>query len=38
MTVNLRTIEAIPLRMRGDELPALLEVRGEVYMPLSRLS
>jgi DNA ligase (NAD+) len=35
VTVNLRTINAIPLRMLGDDAPALLEVRGEVYMPLS---
>jgi DNA ligase (NAD+) len=35
VTVNLRTIEAIPLRMLGDDLPSVLEVRGEVYMPLS---
>ncbi len=35
VTPNLRTIGAIPLQMRGDELPAQLEVRGEVYMPLS---
>ena len=35
MTVNLRTIATIPLRMLGDDAPALLEVRGEVYMPLS---
>jgi DNA ligase (NAD+) len=35
VTVNLRTIGTIPLRMLGDEPPALLEVRGEVYMPLS---
>ncbi len=35
VTVNLRTISSIPLRMRGDDLPELLEVRGEVYMPLS---
>ncbi len=35
VTVNLRTIEAIPLRMLGDDLPSELEVRGEVYMPLS---
>jgi DNA ligase (NAD+) len=35
VTVNLRTIDAIPLSMRGDETPAQLEVRGEVYMPLS---
>jgi len=32
VTANLRTIKAIPLRLRGAA-PALLEVRGEVYMP-----
>jgi DNA ligase (NAD+) len=35
VTVNLRTINAIPLRMLGDDAPPLIEVRGEVYMPLS---
>src|SRR5579862_1526085 len=35
VTVNLRTIRAIPLRMLGDDVPATIEVRGEVYMPLS---
>jgi DNA ligase (NAD+) len=35
VTVNLRTINAIPLRMLGDDAPPLVEVRGEVYMPLS---
>jgi DNA ligase (NAD+) len=37
VTPNLRTISAIPLQMRpvGDDPPLLLEVRGEVYMPLS---
>ena len=35
VTVNLRTIGTVPLRMLGDELPALLEVRGEVYLPIS---
>src|SRR3954470_14693265 len=35
VTVNLRTINAIPLRMLGDNVPPLVEVRGEVYMPLS---
>ena len=38
VTANLRTIEAVPLRVRlaaGEEAPASLEVRGEVYFPLS---
>jgi DNA ligase (NAD+) len=35
VTVNLRTIPSVPLRMRGDDVPAVAEVRGEVYMPLS---
>jgi len=32
ITTNLRTIRAIPLLMTGDSPPALLEVRGEVFM------
>jgi DNA ligase (NAD+) len=35
VTVNLRTIPSVPLKMRGDGLPPVAEVRGEVYMPLS---
>jgi DNA ligase (NAD+) len=35
VTVNLRTISSIPLKMRGGTLPAAAEVRGEVYMPIS---
>jgi DNA ligase (NAD+) len=33
VTANLRTVKAIPLRLRGDNPPTVLEVRGEVYMP-----
>ena len=35
VTPNLRTIRAIPLRMHGDDSPSVIEVRGEVYLPLS---
>jgi DNA ligase (NAD+) len=35
VTTNLRTIRDIPLRLRGDDVPRLLEIRGEVYMPFS---
>lgn len=35
VTANVRTIQAVPLRLIGDRVPAVLEVRGEVYMPIS---
>lgn len=33
ITHNVRTIEAVPLRLRGTGYPSTLEVRGEVFMP-----
>lgn len=33
VTANVRTIRAIPLRLAAESPPALIEVRGEVYMP-----
>ena len=33
VTQNIRTIRAIPLRLKGSGWPKLLEVRGEVFMP-----
>lgn len=33
VSANLRTVKAIPLRLRGEGWPQVLEVRGEVYMP-----
>lgn len=34
VTTNVRTIKAIPLALTdGNNIPAILEVRGEVYMP-----
>ena len=32
ITQNLRTVRAIPLRLRTDSPPPRLEVRGEVYL------
>lgn len=33
ITANVRTINSIPLKLRGDNIPKLLEVRGEIYLP-----
>jgi DNA ligase (NAD+) len=33
VTQNVKTIHAVPLRLAGKGYPALLEVRGEVFMP-----
>jgi DNA ligase (NAD+) len=35
VTAQARTIRAIPLRLQGRDWPRLLEVRGEVYLPLA---
>ena len=35
ITHNVRTIPSIPLRLRGSDFPGVLEVRGEIYMPLA---
>jgi DNA ligase (NAD+) len=32
VTHNLKTIRGIPLRLKGDHVPPLVEIRGEVYM------
>ncbi len=33
ITHNIRTIQGVPLRLRGSGYPQTLEVRGEVFMP-----
>src|SRR3954449_11629521 len=35
VTANVATIAAIPHQLQGDSIPKRLEVRGEVFMPLS---
>ncbi len=35
VTANLRTLHDVPLELNGPDVPALMEVRGEVYFPLT---
>jgi DNA ligase (NAD+) len=35
ITANLRTIADIPSRLPGHGFPAVMEIRGEVYLPIS---
>jgi DNA ligase (NAD+) len=35
ITQNLRTVKALPMKLRADRPPPVLEVRGEVFMPLA---
>ncbi|MEU3501447.1 NAD-dependent DNA ligase LigA [Streptomyces hundungensis] len=34
ITPNVRTIADIPARLKGDRIPELVEIRGEVYFPM----
>ncbi|MEV0378489.1 NAD-dependent DNA ligase LigA [Nonomuraea sp. NPDC050643] len=34
VTANVRTITGVPHRLKGDDVPSLVEVRGEVYIPV----
>jgi DNA ligase (NAD+) len=36
VTPNVRTLENVPGRLFGDDIPRVLEVRGEVYFPVAR--
>lgn len=38
VTANIRTIHGIPLRLQGSQLPAVLDIRGEVLMYKSDFS
>ncbi|MEU0100282.1 NAD-dependent DNA ligase LigA [Streptomyces sp. NPDC006267] len=34
ITPNIRTIAEIPHRLKGEDIPALVEIRGEVFFPM----
>lgn len=33
VTANLKTVQSLPLKLSGKEIPGVLEIRGEVFMP-----
>ncbi len=35
VTANVRTIKGLPHRLTGEHAPALVEIRGEVYLPIT---
>ena len=34
ITANVRTVEGVPRRLELDDPPAVIEVRGEMYLPV----
>ena len=38
ITPNIRTLRSVPARLSGGDVPALLEVRGEVYFPAAQFA
>ena len=35
VTANVRTMDDVPQQLTGDDIPELLEVRGEIYFPVA---
>lgn len=35
VTENVKTIATVPVRLSGEKVPELVEIRGEVYLPLA---
>src|SRR3712207_5559926 len=35
VTANVRTMDDVPQQLTGDDVPELLEVRGEIYFPIA---
>jgi DNA ligase (NAD+) len=34
VTANIRTVRSVPIKLRGEQHPRVLDVRGEVYLPV----
>ena len=38
VTLNVRTLDSVPVRLTGDDVPELVEVRGEVFFPVEEFT
>jgi DNA ligase (NAD+) len=38
VTVNIKTIASVPQELKGENLPSLVEVRGEVFFPIAKFN
>jgi DNA ligase (NAD+) len=38
VTLNVRTIDVVPSELTGDDVPVLVEVRGEVFFPVEQFA
>ena len=38
VTANVKTIQSVPLRLLGPSIPELVEIRGEIYLPLDKFA
>lgn len=38
VTANVKTIQSVPLRLLGTSIPDLVEIRGEIYLPLDKFA
>ncbi|MBU3692056.1 MAG: NAD-dependent DNA ligase LigA [Candidatus Nanopelagicaceae bacterium] len=38
VTVNIKTIKNIPQQLKGEEIPDLVEIRGEVFFPIDKFN
>jgi DNA ligase (NAD+) len=38
VTLNVRTITSVPTTLAGDDVPSLIEVRGEVFFPVEKFA
>jgi DNA ligase (NAD+) len=37
VTLNIKTVNAVPLKIEGDAVPEVIDIRGEIYMDINEL-